>query len=341
VSGRPDCVAIAQPAALGDVVACLPLAGAVRRHWPSTRIVFIGRAYSRPLIEASSLVDCFLDAQAVLDRPTLLAEQMVEAFINPYQFQDLGRAARTARVPLRIGNLRRPRSWLWANRYITQASRRVQHHRALLNLAYLAPLGLPVAYSRTELGNMLDLDRRRPLPPQLDGLLDRRRFNLVLHPKSHGSAREWPLEHFGRLVELLPPERFKVFVTGTARERELLLAEGALLRRAEVVDLCGALELEQLISFLGAADGFVGASTGPLHIAAAAGVRALGLFPGRDRASAARWHPLGRCATALSLRDVCRPGPGRCPANYGGGACACMSGILPGQVAQAVLAWVG
>jgi len=334
----PGAVAIAQPGALGDVIACLPLAAALRRQWPQARIVFIGRAYTRALIEASPLVDRFLDADEVVARPGLLAELAVEAFINPYLFPELGRAARAAGVRLRIGNLRRPRSWLWANRYIAQASRRVQRHRALLNLAYLAPLGVPAAYTREELSAMVALERRQPLPAELDGLLDRSRFNLVLHPKSHGSAREWPLPHFERLLELLPRERFKVFVTGTAREGGLLRAEGALLQRADV-DLCGKLDLEQLIAFLGAADGFVGASTGPLHIAAALGIHALGLFPGRDRASAVRWHPLGPRGASMALRQDCRPGPGRCAAAYGGGPCACMSGILPAQVAAAVRAW--
>ena len=40
------------------------------------------------------------------------------------------------------------------------------------------------------------LTRLARLPPEVEGLLDPQRFNLILHPKSRGSAREWGLENF-------------------------------------------------------------------------------------------------------------------------------------------------
>jgi heptosyltransferase-3 len=340
VSLRLDTVAIAQPSALGDVVACLPMAAAIKLQRPSAKIILIGRGHARSLAEACGLIDHFVEAGAVVAQPQLLNRLGVDAFLAPYLPFTLGMAARHARIPLRVGNLRRPKSLLWANRFIVQGSRLVQRHRALLNLAYLRPLGLHTGYSMSQLAAMPEFDRRLPLPPGLRALLEPARFNLVLHPKSNGSAREWPLRHFCRLLELLPPERVKIFVTGVAGERERLLAEGMLLSLPGVVDLTGKLDLAELVSFLGAVDGFVGASTGPLHIAAAVGIHSLGLFPGRDRATAVRWHPLGRRAQALWSRQQCKPGPGRCPADYRGEFCPCMEDIAPEQVARRVMSWI-
>ena len=48
-------------------------------------------------------------------------------------------------------------------------------------------------------------------------ILDSNKFNLILHPKSKGSAREWPLEKYTELIEILPKDKFKIFVTGTER----------------------------------------------------------------------------------------------------------------------------
>jgi len=82
-------------------------------------------------------------------------------------------------------------------------------------------------------------------------------------------------------VAQLPPERFRIFLTGRTPEREALLAEApALLTRPGVVDLMGRMSLDQMIAFVGAVDGLVGNSTGPLHIAGALGRHTLGLFPG-------------------------------------------------------------
>jgi heptosyltransferase-3 len=334
-------VAIAQPAALGDVVACLPMAHAIKALDPQPKVIFIGRPYSRSLIEASTLIDHFIDAADVVARPEILIEHDVRVFLNPYLPFQLGMAARRANVSLRVGNLRRPSTLFWANRFIAQGALKVQRHRALLNLAYLRPLGLRTNYSLDDLSGMLGLDRHFPLADWLSELLDPRCFNLVLHPGSNGNAREWPAPYFDRLVDLLPSGKVKVFVTGMARERDQLYAERVLLGRRDVVDLTGRLDLAQLIAFLKAANGFVGGSTGPLHIAAGLGIHALGLFPGRDRATAARWRPLGKRAEALSFRDTCTPGPGRCPKIYDGGFCSCMSSIHPETVAKRILSWMG
>lgn len=332
--------AIAQPNALGDVVSTLPLAAAIKAADPLARILFIGRPYSRPLIESSVLVDQYLDTDEVLRRPALLAELGARLFLNPYLSQELGLAARRAGVAIRVGNLRRTKTLLWANRFIVQSSRKAQCHQALLNLGYLRPLGLRMDYSLQELGGMLGLSRVPALVPELRALLDPQRFNLVLHPKSNKNGREWPGRSFDRLVELLPMQRVKLFVTGRANEREQLLAEHVLLHRPEVVDLSGKMDLGQLIAFLARADGMVCSGTGPLHIAAGFGIHALGLFPGRSRSTEVRWHPLGRRAEALSFRTDCEPGPGRCPEPYSGQFCSCMGNITPEQVARHVLGWL-
>ncbi len=336
---RPAVFAICQPNALGDVVSCLPMACAIKRELPGSTVYFIGRPYSRPLIETSIWIDHYLDAEEMLAHPSMLVEQGIEVFLNPYLQAKFGNAARRGGVPIRVGKLH-PKTFAWANRFVVQNTGRVQRHRALLNLHYLRPLGIRSEHSLDTVGTMLGLKRRATLLPGLRAQLDPSRFNLVLHPKSNGSGREWPAQYFDRLVALLPPERVKVFVTGRPSEREKLLAEQALLGRSDITDLTGQLDLAQLIAFYQAADGLVSSGTGPLHIAAGLGIHALGLFPGRDRITAARWHPLGPKGESLSLRTVCRPSPGNCPRKYTDEACACMVGIQPQEVAQRVLRWL-
>ena len=332
--------AVAQPAALGDVMACLPMACAIKRHDPGATVIFIGRSYSRDLIAASTQVDQFLDADEVVAHPDLLSEYGVDVFLNPYLHLDLGLAARRAGVPIRVANLRRLKSLLWGNRFILQSSAKIQRHRALLNLAYLRPLGIQSIYSLAELGGMIRLELSTPLEVEYSHLLDLQKFNLVIHPKSGKNAREWPGSYFDRLIDLLPAKRVKVFITGLSNERDELLAENAVLHRTDIVDLVGRLDLTQLIAFLKHADGFVGNSTGPLHVAGGLGIHTLGLFPGRDRTTAERWRPLGAKAEALSFRTVCKPGPGRCLHDYGGGSCDCMIRIAPERVAETILRWM-
>jgi len=97
----------------------------------------------------------------------------------------------------------------------------------------------------------------------------------------------------------LPPEKFKIFITGTDKEKALLKDWIAALP-AEVVDMTGTLSLDQLIKFISIADGLIAASTGPLHIAAEAGIHALGLYPTLPSVHARRWGPIGKKAEYLS-----------------------------------------
>lgn len=333
-------VAIEQSANLGDVVCTLPLAGALKQRWPGVRILMIARQYARALVEACVNVDAFIDAEQVLADPMLLQREGVEVFLSPYLEDRYGEAARAAGVPLRVGNLRRPRTLRWANRYIVQGSKSDPRHVANLNLRFLRPLGLRAERPPEEMAPLLGLQRLPPACAELAAELDPARFNLILHPKSNKNGREWPAAHFERLAALLPQSRYRIFLTGRAPEREELLREcPALFSRPGVVDLMGRMDLAQLIWFVSQADGMIASGTGPLHMAGALGIHALGLFPGRNRSNPRRWRPLGVRAEALCIREDCEPGPGRCPKDYAGEGCPCMTGITPEMVAQRVEAW--
>ncbi|MFC7667381.1 glycosyltransferase family 9 protein [Hymenobacter humi] len=85
---------------------------------------------------------------------------------------------------------------------------------------------------------------------------------------------------------------------------------------------------------MAAADGLVAGSTGPLHLAAALGRHALGLYPPIRPMHPGRWAPLGPRAGFMvfdkpSCED-CRTEPA---------ACRCIRAIEPVAVAAHVLAW--
>ncbi len=333
-------VAIAQPANLGDVVSCLPMAAVVKEHIPDAKVLFIARDYACALIHACRHVDGFIEYHEAVANPRLLREQAVDVLVNPFLKDDIGFAAQAADVPIRIGNLRRPRTVKWANRFIYMGSQKNPLHIANMNLRHLRPLGIHAELTQGQLAARLGVDRTVALRDDIAVHLRPDRFNLILHPKSNKNGREWPAAYFNRLVDLLPVDRFRIFVTGVTSEREELLREcPALIERPRVIDLMGQLDLEQFIAFTRAADGLVGNSTGPLHIAAAVGIPTLGVFPGRHLANARKWGPIGVRAETFSFREVCEPGPGRCPYRYAGEECSCMTGIEPHAVAERLYPW--
>ncbi len=333
-------LAIGHPMALGDVVAVLPLAGILKSQFPHLNICFVGRPYVKPLIDCCVHIDRFLDFQQVIQQPALLTELGVDIFLNPFPHQELAVAACRAAVPIRVGNLRRKSIIPYCNRFVLFGRRKSGRHEISLNLVNLGGLGLSIDYPLAMIPQFFGLSRLPVLDAELASLLEHDKLKIIFHPKSNKNGREWPAEHFLSLAEKLPQDRFQIFVTGIAREGEVLGQEvPALFNSPNVTNLCGRLDLQQFLALISRVDGMVASGTGPLHVAAAMGKHALGIFPPRDDIDPAHWAPIGEKGEYLCLDERCTPGANRCPVDFPGGACACTAAIAPEQAMERIMFW--
>ena len=164
-----------------------------------------------------------------------------------------------------------------------------------MNIALLKPLGITQIPRLNELAAFYNYRSTTELTEQFAKLLTSDKFNIILHPKSNGSGHEWGLEHFKELVEVLPPDQFNIFISGSDKEKELL-KDWLPTLPTDVIDMTGKLTLDQFIAFIANADGLVAASTGPLHLAALTGIHALGLYPSIRPIHPGRWGPIGKQA---------------------------------------------
>jgi heptosyltransferase-2 len=97
------------------------------------------------------------------------------------------------------------------------------------------------------------------------------------------------------------------------------------------VDLVGELSTAELVAVIEQADLFVGADSGPAHIAGAVGTPTVVLFSGTNRAR--QWRPAGRDVRVLKHPTECSPcHRHECPlADH-----PCMRGISAQQVIEVV-----
>jgi ADP-heptose:LPS heptosyltransferase len=327
---RPLRILVSRTDRLGDVVLTLPLCGLLKAR--GHRVIFLGRAYTRPALEACDAVDEILewdDARSRADARALVAGARADAVLHVKPHAGVAWAAFQARVPLRVGTSRRAFHWLLCNRLESIARRDSPLHEAQLNVRLARALldDEALAFGPERLAQYGRLRPRVPVPDALRPLVARDRFALVIHPRSGGSAAEWPLGHWAALARALPPDRFRLLVTGSR-------AEGDALRPwldaqpPHVHDLTGRTDGRELLALLAAADGFVAASTGPLHAAAALGTRTLGLFSPRRPIHPGRWAPIGARAEVLV-------GDGQASSAED------LAAIAPERVAARVLAWAG
>jgi heptosyltransferase III len=308
---------------LGDVILTLPLLGYLKSEIPEIKIFFIGKKYTQPVIDNCIFVDQFLDKDEILADPHLLSMTRADSIIFIYPDRKLSRIAKKVGIRHRVATSHRWYNWLYCNYVIDFSRLRSNLHETQLNFKLLAPFKLGWDIDFNELASFYGLQARRR---DFEGLLSTDQFNLIIHPKSKGSAKEWGLGNFMELIRILPENEFRIFITGLKEEGETIQSEmPELLKFPNVTDLTGQLNLDEMISFVSAADGLLACSTGVLHLAAALGKYALGIYAPIKPIHPGRWKPIGPHAQYLVLDKDCN----QCGKNP---YCECIRAITPTQV---------
>jgi ADP-heptose:LPS heptosyltransferase len=200
------------------------------------------------------------------------------------------------RAPVRIGfarsHAREPLASCFVTHRVAPPPQAV--HVVDQNLSLLGPLGV----ERGEV--VFPLPRAADAGQRAQAFLDRRGIGsgariVALLPGAHGQHKQWPAASFRALAERFLRERgVRVLVLGGPGEEALLDAVACGLGPSAATSADGT--ILDLMSLLRRAHLAVGNDTGPLHLAAALGVPAVGLY-GPTRAE--RNGPYGPRARSL------------------------------------------
>lgn len=310
--------------AIGDVVNTLPAVSAVREAFPRARIGFLVEDKARDVV----LGHPDLDETLVFPkrrwkgrtlRPGTWAE--VRAYLRSLRagrFQVLldfqgnlkgGLHAALSGIPIRIGFARgheREGSHLFTNVHVTPPSARMLRARKFLSL--LGPLGIA---NPKLVWKLPDRARsRREIERFLRGAGLPERGYAVLHPgtSERGAEKRWPAERFTELARRIQRELgLRVVVAWGPGERATAqgIAQGSGATLA--LETSSLLDLAELV---GRAAVYVGADSGPLHLASAVACPSVALFgpkdpgvyaPANDRARVVRRAAADGTATMLAI----------------------------------------
>lgn len=329
---------ISRTDAIGDVVLTLPLCGWLKKNIEGARVLFLGRTYTRAVINSCPEVDAFINWDELnklsnLEQKKSIQSYQIDVVVHVFPVQRIAVLCKNAGIPVRIGTRNRFFHWFSCNKLVSLSRRHSPYHEAQLNLMLLRPLGLKHIPDLDEVAGYQHLVPTIPLPDTVQAWLNPGQPAIILHPTSQGSGREWELDKFGHLAKLLHQRGIKVFVSGTLQDHSKLqpwLAQ----YQTYITDIAGKLSLEEFISFIKACTGLVAAGTGPLHLAAGLGVHALGLFPPITPIHPGRWAPIGPLAEYLVQEKNCNA----CQNNPA--ACLCMQRISVQDVMARLESWV-
>lgn len=326
-------IIISRTDSIGDVVLTLPIAGYLKSIFPNVKIIFIGRSYTQPIVDYSKNIDRFVnwDIHSKYSKKTqvaFLSGLGADAIIHVFPNKQIALMAKKAGIKIRIGTSHRSFHWFTCNKMVNFSRKNSNLHEAQLNFKLLAPLGLNNIPETSFLPAFYGY-RNKPINDKsILQFIDKTRANIILHPKSKGSAREWGLQNFDDLIKILPSNKYNVIVAGTETDGTQM-NEFIEKNKNRIINATGKLNLKQYISLISNCQALIAASTGPLHIAAALGIKAIGLYAPMRPIDAGRWGPIGTNAKALFLNKKCN----KCQQLT---HCECIESITPQMVKDAI-----
>lgn len=330
---------------IGDTVLTVPFLRNLREAYPQAAIDLMIEPFSGQVIEGCPYVDRVIPFElrtihrysTQSDRGKLAAYLHYRAVIREERYDAafvLKRSVSsallpwTARVPRRIGFATEGRSILLTD----PVTYRHDQHEVENFLDCLRSLDIPVRSKHLELW------------PTPDGAAKTRDafsaagwnegdLKVIIHAAASLPAKQWPAERFAQVMRGLR-ERFSArFVYTGATDDSMLYESIERLGPFGGLNLCGKVSLRESIAVYGACNCFFGVDSGPMHMAAAAGVPVVALFGPTDER---KWGPWGDGHRVITKRLSCYPcKPHKCGNNE------CMQRITADEALEAVIATLG
>lgn len=309
-------VIISRTDSIGDVLLTLPMCAYLKEKFPTVEIVFLGKGYTRAVVESYAKVDRFIDWNDYVNQPKTECAQNFRALnadviIHVFPNKEIASLAKKVRVPMRVGTSHRSYHLLTCTHRLNFTRKKSELHESQLNFELLRPFGckeLPSLAHIIESTSFLQVPKVE-LPEAFAKLSN----YTILHPKSQGSAKEWPIEKYLNLASELVAQGKTVVFTGTEDEGAQFRKE--LNSNDKWIDSTGKLSLEQLMVLIHGASNLVACSTGPLHIAGFYGVNTIGLFSPKRPIHPGRWKALGLKVNTLVFDEKCEACAKRKPCN--------------------------
>jgi heptosyltransferase-2 len=304
---------------LGDVILSLPVAQALRRHFPHAFIVMMVSPACRDVVQGHPALNEVMSYDKEVEHRGWRSTIRFARGLRRHHFDTaliLHPSNRShwipwlAGIPVRIG-YRRKSGWLLTHPH-PHRKQEGSKHEAVYSLELLSFFGIEPMAPRPVV----------PVHPEAVGRIDRLLSEasvrpgdrlVAIHPSASCISKRWMPERFAQVADRLSREhRLRVcLVAGTndagwARQVADAMQEHPL-------NLAGALSIGELAALLRRCALLISNDSGPVHVAAAVGTPVIDIFGRNQRGlSPLRWGPLGEghvilhkdvgCVTCLAHR---------------------------------------
>ncbi len=299
----PSNIIIRMPNWLGDLVMATPILEDVRSKWPQAQITAMCQTNVAPLLYNNPHIDeifSFKKPNGWMHRTQHLkiiepikagaydlGILLTNSFSSAYWFWRGG-------VKNRIGYSSNFKSLL-LNEAIALPSNLDKQHLVLTYKMLLEPLGIPISNSIPHLYISAEEKMNAERILKDNGVQSNNQIIIGINPgAAYGSAKCWLPERFHQVTEkLIQRNNVVVVYFGDASGTPLVNDICMNFSSERVINLAGKTTLRELVALINCCSVFLTNDSGPMHIAAALGVKLLALFGSTDEVRTGP-YPAGR-----------------------------------------------
>lgn len=288
---QPGHILVVRLGAMGDVLHALPAVSSLRASFPAARISWLIDPKWACLLEGNPAVDQIIPfdrrkASSVLDTLRILRS---ESFDTSFDFQGL---LKSAVLPFLAKGCRH--RWGFHRSVLREPAAAIFYSGQGFRPSSLHVVDRSIEMIRAAGARTVDL--RSPIPAgRADGVLPAPPFVLAA-PFAGWGSKQWPLEYYEELAQLLSPVRLVLNVAPSQL--------GPIKAMRSVVPHSSS--LEGLIYATRQASGIVGLDSGPTHLAAALAKPGVAVFgptdPARNGPYGGSLHVLRQPKAATSYK---------------------------------------
>jgi heptosyltransferase-2 len=299
-------ILIVQLADIGDLILATPALAALREKYPDAHITLLASTHAVPVVENTNLISEILTfdkgkldgTRALLNRENLRrilalrqAPYDVVIFLHHFTLKlgtlKFALIAWASGAQQRIG-LDNGSGWFLTERVEDKGFG--AKHQAQYWLDVVGLLGAQTQPRRATIG-IHEEDRIWAIDSTVGAKSQAEALRIAIHPGSGGysSARRWDVPKFAALADILQAKYHAQIILVGSENDDTAAVKAAM--RTPAFDMSGRTTLGQLAALLETCDLFIGADSGVMHVAAAAGTPIVAIFGPSNQRAWGPWTP--------------------------------------------------
>lgn len=294
ITKEPKSIIISRTDKIGDLVLSVPAISTVKKMYPNAKLYVLVRKYNMEIVKGFTFIDGVLaiDDYSKNELYKKIKQIHADIFIALYSDNQVLKLALKSGAKYRVGPLSKPLSFFVYNYGVKQKRSESLKNEAEYNLDLVKRLNEELFNKQKITIDKLQYGRTNH-NKALDFLNDNNIYNYVLiHPFSGGSTKNFTVDEYIKVIKGLNKENKNLQIVITSSMDDKNEAE-RIAKECENIFVFSATSILELAAVIDKCKVYVGASTGPSHIAGNLCKSAVCIYPNYKVLSPVRWGLYG------------------------------------------------